>query len=688
MFGNRPNAKKPDEGLIQKFQETFSDVVRPITRFDPPTSPAKNALHPSFASVVQATPGLRFTPFLDDYSLDMPNTARALHDLDSCGFNTVFHGPAGDLHTPNLGSSLITPKTLLEQFAVTPLHINKTPLSSSLDPRYMNARQPQGIIWNDQVNAYPSSLCTHSQFAEGIVEGSSEQLPQDDFVNPEQLLAELVSPKESHPGIEQLPHTSTEFRYQVTLNTPTAMIQDLKDVPVTYLNKGQTYAITITDLKPHPLTQGIIKYRTSIRVSFEEREHVSKPSAYWALWKQNRGHEAHREFGNLYAVEFVDPKEDEDQLYSIELEKVDLDGFVVTWYADASTGRFDCTMGVRFHFLSTDFSHSKGVKGSPLRLCAKTETEAPDTAELSFCKVKLFRDHGAERRMFNDVSQLKRAIEKRKADFDKAESGSDSLGKRKRGSISAVDESERDITGKWKAQLQISRDAELAKMKSIFYSNHPVSHFGLPGEAKDDPDLFPIHMVDEVQPPIKIDQRTLPTPSLTSKSTSVSSNRSAGLMERQQIGSSDSSVGSGHSGSPSEHATTAQSSPVPVPGMSSENAEKSDAPGVNHLQIPSSKCIYIRFRQDDIRLDDYHTAVYLLELTVHEMIVKIAQKRHFDRDHGVNLFWVKSDGMKILVDDDVVQRIPDGQNMTAEVLEPGATNSGLEPAAVEVKLYF
>jgi CP2 transcription factor. len=61
----------------------------------------------------------------------------------------------------------------------------------------------------------------------------------------------------------------------------------------------------------------------------------------------------------------------------------------------------------------------------------------PDTAEMSFCIVKLFRDHGAERKMFNDVSQLKRAIEKRKQDFVKVQGGSDSLGKRKRGKYPA-----------------------------------------------------------------------------------------------------------------------------------------------------------------------------------------------------------------------------------------------------------
>ena len=287
------------------------------------------------------------------------------------------------------------------------------------------------------------------------------------------------------------------------------MIYNPDDAPVTYLNKGQTYSLSVTDLEPPPLTNELVKYRTSIRISFEEEEQASKAAACWDLWKNTRGHVSHRKDGNLRAVELVDL--DEGNKGRIQLERTSLDGFSVIWHADSTTGTLSCSMGVRFNFLSTDFNHSKGVKGVPLRLCAKTDTVIPGAFELSFCNVKLFRDHGAERKMFTDVSQLKRAIDKRKEQFASTANPSDNLGKRKRGSRSVVDTSDNSL------------DAEVSMMQSIFSSNRPVSNFCLPGEKKDDPDLFPIHMVDEAQNPNQVEKPTLQT--LTPPSTLSSTSR-------------------------------------------------------------------------------------------------------------------------------------------------------------------
>ena len=76
---------------------------------------------------------------------------------------------------------------------------------------------------------------------------------------------------------------------------------------------------------------------------------------------------------------------------------------------------------MRFNFLSTDFSLSKGVKGIPVRLCAKIELLSPGEevgaiyeAEVCYCKVKVFRDHGAERKLSNDVAYVTKAIERLK----------------------------------------------------------------------------------------------------------------------------------------------------------------------------------------------------------------------------------------------------------------------------------
>jgi hypothetical protein len=85
------------------------------------------------------------------------------------------------------------------------------------------------------------------------------------------------------------------FRYHVTLNAPTAMIKHATEIPVTYLNKGQAYSISIVDTQPSQMAAMPVTYRTFIRVSFEDEQQRQKPAACWQLWKEGRGsNEAHQ----------------------------------------------------------------------------------------------------------------------------------------------------------------------------------------------------------------------------------------------------------------------------------------------------------------------------------------------------------------------------------------------------------
>jgi hypothetical protein len=460
------------------------------------------------------------------------------------------------------------------------------------------------------------------------------------------------------------------------------MIHDPNDTPVTYLNKGHTYSLSIADSHPPPSANGLVKYRTSIRISFQDPEHTSSPAACWGLWKDTRSREVLQKTGTLNAVELVDLQGNEGRTHPVQLEKTSLDGFCITWLGDSSTGIPSCTFGIRFNFLSTDFSHSKGVKGAPLRLCAKTETDMLDTAEMSFCIVKLFRDHGAERKMFNDVSQLKRAIERRKQDFVKVQDGGDSLGKRKRGKYSAYASDQLD--NRVQAQLQNNLDMELAAMQNIFNSNRPVSHFCLPGERRDDPDLFPVHLMDEtVQKtnPIQPSVQTVTPPSTVGDGSGspVTSSGNAG------------SEGSHEKTSPTDMSRATRAVSAEDTGRMEEGL-KLKVPG-QQVNTRPARCFYLRFQQSGVQQDDYHTAVYLAEPTIQELVEKIAKKQNFSQDHKVVLFRVSPNGMKILLDDDVVQRIPDGQDMSAEVYEYAASeetapSDSSVPGIIEVRLHF
>lgn len=328
--------------------------------------------------------------------------------------------------------------------------------------------------------------------------------------------------------------TNDSFRYHVTLNAPTAMIKHVDEIPVTYLNKGQAYSISLLDTTPVQTSTHLLKYRSFIRISFEDEQQRQRPAACWQLWKEGRGtNEAHQRGGRLQAVEFVDPSQvgggDMQGRPRIELESASFDGFVVTWSPVHNTAP-ECSIAVRFNFLSTDFSHSKGVKGIPVRLCAKTELLSTEPgsppqvskAELCYCKVKLFRDHGAERKLSNDIAHVKKTIDKLKQQISQVESGMKDFGKRKRtSSISKNAPSSRP--GKvpkhkrtWSMSSASSNSAsrpaaeedlhvKLATLQDMFSSTRPASVLYLKGEEQDDPDLHPVQLSGTPQDLSKID---------------------------------------------------------------------------------------------------------------------------------------------------------------------------------------
>ena len=304
------------------------------------------------------------------------------------------------------------------------------------------------------------------------------------------------------------------------------MIKHMDEIPITYLNKGQAYTLNIVDTRPSASISGPTTYRTFVRISFEDEQQRLRPAACWQLWKEGRGtNESHQRGGKLQAVEFVDPNQSgvgELSMRSpIELEYASFDGFAVRWTPLPNTPA-DCSVAVRFNFLSTDFSHSKGVKGIPVRLCAKTEvvedsamspTQKP-CSEISYCKVKLFRDHGAERKLSNDIAHVKKTIDKLKQQIAHAESGMKDFGKRKRsGSIAKITPNSRPAkVTKHKRSWSVSSSSsptgrapveedlhlKLAALQDMFTSTRPASILYLKGEDDDDdPDLHPVKLSSE-----------------------------------------------------------------------------------------------------------------------------------------------------------------------------------------------
>lgn len=280
---------------------------------------------------------------------------------------------------------------------------------------------------------------------------------------------------------------------------------DPGEIPESYLNKGNTYHLAVADSVPPTSHAATIQYRTFIRISFDEEERRSDPASFWALWKESQDFKSQSRDPKSRAVNYAG--QDDARM---QIEQVFLDGFCVIWTPNPDANVHHCSIPVRFNFLSTDFTRSKGVKGISVRLCSKTEQVSPAEAscepEICFCKVKLFRDHGAERKQSNDVAGIHKRIERLKQQFN--EPPSELSIKRKRG----------------KSDTQAARSKQALKRQDVWppYLDHPSqrdfqnhiqskidtlqrelsstfseSPLSLRGDIGDDPDLYPISSLEE-----------------------------------------------------------------------------------------------------------------------------------------------------------------------------------------------
>lgn len=94
-------------------------------------------------------------------------------------------------------------------------------------------------------------------------------------------------------------------------------------------------------------------------------------------------------------------------------------------------------------------------------------------------------------------------------------------------------------------------------------------------------------------------------------------------------------------------------------------------------------CFYIRFPRE-AQQDGCYRAVYLTERSVRDLVAKICHKQQINPDRVGRMVHAHQSGMKIIVDDDVVAELPDGQDMAVEFSEV-STPDGV---AVEVTMTF
>ena len=695
----------------------------------------------------------RFTPTLLDPASFTFNFANYNYYTATTpgGTNTLYHPQAGDLHTPTLGLGMGTPLSMATSGAA--MQPGTTSMDMSFNngfplPQFPNQFNPFVPTTEPQPSLAPSHFLSQNSGFEAMDQDTSQADSDHDQGDDQLSTIETAFQPQSIPGFQTgssdanrtaLPPAFAEkFRFHAVLHAPTAMIRHPDEIPVTYLNKGQSYTITITDTNQagQPVAPGT-RFRTYVRVSFEEEQQRQKPNVYWGLWKEGRGtSEAHQRGGKLQAVEYVETSPSQvgdDKKTRVELESSSFDGFAVVWTPPASDSAPECTITVRFNFLSTDFSHSKGVKGIPVRLCAKTQQLPPSQdlaaasssnssqensayeAEISYCMVKLFRDHGAERKLSNDVAHVRKMIDKLKQQIAQAEAGMKDGSKRKRSaasqalkggpdlqrpgkvpkhkrswsmsSVSSATDSGQQSQGQQGQQQQrmssLEEDlhAKLQSLQDMFTSTRSVSVFSLRGDALDDPDLHPVTLPGTTSD-AHIDFRD---------NSDWRSHRSSIAADSSLLSLSPSSASINYPQQTQEGNFDPDQQTTRVPRINSKGTSIRgwiDALGVDPSYRPPPRqnpkpvaCFYVARRSDRHEASGekmVYRAVYLFKRTVSELVERLAGKfGGFDARlvHRV-VREIEGKGLEVIVDDDVVGEMNEGMDFVMDVRQV-PTNNGV-----------
>ncbi|KAI9315558.1 CP2 transcription factor-domain-containing protein [Dichotomocladium elegans] len=157
-------------------------------------------------------------------------------------------------------------------------------------------------------------------------------------------------------------------------------------------HQGQFYSVKLTDMESY---DGILT--STLTLMFHEESHRRVSGNYWRFW-----------FGQQKDPQTSRAIDISNGIQNVQHDKFDRVTF--DW-----NGRRGASIHVRFNCLSTDFSRIKGVKGIPLRLHMETSQAYASlypTHPAVYCKIKLFRDKGAERKNKDDTRQLERQMEK------------------------------------------------------------------------------------------------------------------------------------------------------------------------------------------------------------------------------------------------------------------------------------
>jgi hypothetical protein len=292
--------------------------------------------------------------------------------------------------------------------------------------------------------------------------------------------------------------------------------------------------------------------------------------------------------------------------------------------------------------------------------------------------------------MSNDIAHVKKTIDKLKQQISQAEMGG-GFAKRKRGNNTTATSKGTDRSMKlskhkrtWsqssdnseKPSLEDDLQSKLSVMQEMFSSTRSVSMFGLRGDQQDDPDLYPIRLSGDAEP-IKFE-----------------------TVSRTNTGdfSAEALIPSPESSNPAENSPHTYSRPMTIqknPSADQVSRGFLEAVGIDSTYRPPLErppkpiaCFYIRFSGNEESPHDYYRAIYLTERTVQDLIKQISSKQQIDPARIVSIKHVNEKSMQIMVDDDVVRELPEGQDMLVDISPMTDSNVDAPGSPIEIKLTF
>ncbi|XP_061098086.1 grainyhead-like protein 1 homolog isoform X2 [Conger conger] len=222
-----------------------------------------------------------------------------------------------------------------------------------------------------------------STFTDPFKDSSQEVLP---FPGDLQL---HVGPAVSANGHSPF-HTVSCHNFEYSLEALKSLRQKSAGDPLTYLNKGQFYPISLRELARGQVPpNSISKARSVVMLVFGEEKSREDQLKHWRYW-HSRQHTAKQR-----CIDIADYKGSFDTITN--MEEIAYNAISFTWDTNE-----EARVYISVNCLSTDFSSQKGVKGLPLSLQIDTysyNSGSSQPVHRACCQIKVFCDKGAERKV-------------------------------------------------------------------------------------------------------------------------------------------------------------------------------------------------------------------------------------------------------------------------------------------------